>query len=96
MIVKNPALLKAYRAKPCEICGSTTAVSGHHIITKGSNGGHLDIEENLIALCFHHHRAIHDIDTVVFCELFPVVNGIFINKGFFQCELTGKWKKAKE
>ncbi len=61
--IKNGALLRTYRGKPCEICGSTETTVGHHIKTVGSGGD--DIKENIVALCFIHHREIHDtgVDT---------------------------------
>jgi 5-methylcytosine-specific restriction endonuclease McrA len=42
----------------CEICGSNYALEVHHIKSKGSGGN--DTEDNLICLCYVHHRETHD------------------------------------
>lgn len=57
--IVNKALLKQYRKFSCVIGMDCFGdVVGHHLTSKGAGGD--DAPENLIPLCFNHHRLIHD------------------------------------
>lgn len=55
---RDQELAAEFRNKSCQVCGSTEAVSGHHLISFGSNPD-LDRPFNLMALCASHHQLIH-------------------------------------
>jgi len=42
----------------CRVCGSYSNISAHHIVNRSLGGD--DKLSNLITLCFHCHRDIHD------------------------------------
>lgn len=58
--IKRPANKKetTKRDKACRNCGSTNAISAHHIIFVSEGGD--DRLSNLITLCFDCHRKAHD------------------------------------
>lgn len=66
--IRNPELLESYHGKPCEICGKREGTVAHHIKTRGAMGD--DVPENLMALCAHHHRLIHDMGRETFFRKF--------------------------
>jgi len=61
----------------------------HHIKTKGSGG--LDIDQNLIALCFNHHTEIHGSGLNRFIEKYPQISVILKKKGWKIDEGSNKW-----
>lgn len=73
-------LLNSYHNKPCAISnyGCNGLVSGHHIKTKGSGGN--DTIDNILALCFFHHRQIHNLGTSKFLEKYPDLISILAKK----------------
>lgn len=63
-------LLAQVRLLPCLACAArdpeaaraavgdkSNETHPHHLKTRGSGGG--DVDRNLLPLCFHHHRQIH-------------------------------------
>ncbi len=67
--IQDRSLLDTYHNKPCEICGTSQGVVGHHIKTKKSGGP--DVPNNLIALCPNHHSEIHMIGNRSFMTKYP-------------------------
>lgn len=86
--MRDKKLAEKFSKMPCEICGTTESVAGHHIISFGSSP-ELDIEENMMALCFDHHALVHRIGTSKFIKLFCLENKM-IERGFFY---EGKWRR---
>ena len=75
---------------PCEICGTTQHICGHHIKSVGSGGD--DVIENLISLCIYRcHRLIHDIPMRDFCLRNPKIINILLSKGWEFNDFTKKW-----
>jgi predicted restriction endonuclease len=68
--VINKMLLESYHNKFCCICGSTIGIVGHHVKSKGSGGD--DEEGNILALCFKHHREVHDKGAKTFKKKYNV------------------------
>lgn len=73
----------------CEVCGSRHQVSGHHLISYKSRPD-LDCERNMIALCFKHHREVHDIGLRRFAEKYELELTL-IKRGFELNHITNKW-----
>lgn len=87
--IVDKALLKELKGSPCKICGSTYGSAAHHIRTKKSGGD--DIDENLIALCFMHHRLAHDNPDTWMCDNYPEYKRLLIEKGWvFELD---KWRR---
>lgn len=73
--VVNKKLLESYRGRPCVVCGETKTTVAHHVKTKGAGGD--DVESNLLALCFVHHRLAHDGNLEKTCpELFRLIEKV--------------------
>lgn len=60
--VVNKKLIKDFQGRPCVVCGKPG--NAHHIKSKGSSGN--DTKNNLICLCFTHHREVHDTGKLTF------------------------------
>lgn len=60
--VRDEALLREMRGWPCLICGKR-ATTAHHIIPRSYQ--RLDVPENLVPLCWDHHRLAEDGDPLV-------------------------------
>lgn len=86
---RNKKLAEEFAKKPCAVCGSTYMVSGHHLITFKSRPD-LDIKENLMPLCFTHHREIHDKGLNQFVVEHSLQMNMF-GRGFGYSQLYGKW-----
>ncbi len=58
--VVNQGVIDAVRARDtyCLMCGAPPMEEPHHIITRANLGP--DTPENLVMLCYDHHRAAHD------------------------------------
>lgn len=71
-VKREKAHVKAQKAgrkrdhNTCQICGTKLNPEGHHIIDRKYSGA--PIPDNIITLCHHHHRAVHDglVDIVKF------------------------------
>lgn len=89
--IVDKKLLEEYREKPCAVCGISGGglVTGHHIKSKGS-GGH-DTEENLMAMCFKHHREVHDKGLKTFVNKYPEIEAILVLKNWKRCQFDGTW-----
>ena len=79
--VVNRSIIEKIKSQGCvvnsiECCPQTHA---HHITSVGAGGD--DSEENLIPLCFVHHRRIHDIGTPEMCNRYPKVKDYLISIG---------------
>ena len=55
----------------CEACGGKSAMCVHHIKSRGSGGK--DDDDNLLALCYECHTAIHSGGPSKFCAKYPQV-----------------------
>ena len=86
---RNKELAKKYSEMPCCICGSRKMVSGHHVISFKSRPD-LDIDENIIPLCFKHHREIHDNGRNTFINKYAIQDMLF-NRGFEFDTFTERW-----
>jgi hypothetical protein len=74
----NEALLKTYHDKPCYICGSNNRVAAHHRIKRSKS--RLDIESNLVPLCFDCHSAVEkDSSSFVYYLVKMGLNGNRVN-----------------
>lgn len=78
---RDKKLAAKFKKKPCLICGDSFSTTGHHVISYKSNPK-LDVEWNMVALCFFHHRMIHDIGVITFYNLFPVFKKEIESRGF--------------
>lgn len=58
--VVNPKVVKAVKARDvyCLVCGKPPMAEPHHVIPRSLMGP--DAPENLVMLCYEHHRAAHD------------------------------------
>lgn len=87
-IKRNKELAKRYSNMPCFICGSRNQVSGHHIISFASRPD-LDVPENILPLCFTHHREIHDKGRDTFIKEQNI--GHFLEMRGFEYDELGGW-----
>ena len=78
---RDKELAKKFRSKKCIVCNESYGVTGHHVISYKSNPA-LDVEWNMIALCFTHHRLIHDIGVLSFLARYPEVYKELSSRGF--------------
>lgn len=72
--VVDPELLAEVRKLPCIACITPIAVEAHHVTTVGAGGD--DVPENVMPLCFTHHRGGSDSwhrDPGRFIRKFPSV-----------------------
>lgn len=89
MVKRNRELAFKFSQLDCMVCGSPHQVSGHHIISFGSRPD-LDIEKNIIPLCWLCHREVHDNGLVFFVKKHGLEN-FLINRGFHFNAITRKW-----
>jgi len=68
--ITDPKAIKSVRKEYCELCGQKATGEPHHIRPRSLRGD--DIPENLIQLCFEHHRFAHD-GKISHHELIPIV-----------------------
>ncbi len=62
--------LEIVRNQPCMVCGAPPKSQPHHLQTRGANGD--DSLENLMPLCFGHHRAVHDMGSKSFVAAYKL------------------------
>jgi hypothetical protein len=84
--------LKSYRGSPCVICGAGS--NPCHIQSVGAGGP--DQDDNLIAMCFWHHRLQHDIGWGDFVDRFPLIGQILDGKGWELVDCFGKRKLMRK
>jgi len=84
---------KRYSQMPCIVCGDTYQVSGDHIKSFGSGGKCTD--DNMMPLCFKHHRQKEDIKLTRFVKEYPFLEDVLIQKGFWFSKFDNKWKKSE-
>lgn len=58
MRIVDKELYEFVKSLPCVACGVDPGGQAHHVKTRGSGGG--DTADNLMPLCFEHHRQWHD------------------------------------
>lgn len=80
--------MEYYRSRSCAVCGTWNRVSGHHIKSRGAHGP--DVTENLVALCFICHTAVHKMGVEKFIEKHPIYKTILLNKGFEHVQINEK------
>jgi len=85
--IVDKKLLKRLQGSPCIIC--ETPGNAHHQRRKGAGGD--DVINNLMVLCFPHHRLIHDKGDVYMVDRYPQVLDWLIDHGWELDEFTGKW-----
>lgn len=86
--IENESLIRFVKTLPCIACGITgEMVHAHHVKSKGSGGD--DVAENLIPLCFEHHRMVHDVGLLMMSSRFPSVNSWLNSAGWSYSALTG-------
>lgn len=90
--IENRKLLDSYHNSACVACGETQGTHAHHVRTKGAGGD--DVPENLIALCFFHHRMIHDKGTAFMAEKFFSVFHWLTNNGWVYDKYRQKWSRS--
>lgn len=88
---RSAAALKRTRLIPCLMCGGESQAC--HITSKGARGG--DTDDNLLPMCFKHHREQHDKGWVWLVEKYPHIEEILFNKGFRVESVFGRKKLAK-
>jgi len=87
--VRDLELAEWYRTRKCLICGDSSRVSGHHILSYKSHPEY-DKRFNILPLCFIHHREIHDIGLTAFNDKY-LIDHILIDRGFEFCSIRNKW-----
>lgn len=91
--IVNKDLLKSYREKSCEICGTYRNTVAHHIKSVGSGGN--DVTHNLIPLCIEHHVEIHKIGINKTIHKYPHLKYFLQENGWEKCEITNRWFHIK-
>lgn len=69
----------SYREKPCVVCFTTYQTVAHHITSRGAGGG--DTKDNLMPVCFTHHRMIHDKGNAFMIKTFKQYEQFLIDLG---------------
>lgn len=85
--MRDKALAKAFRFKPCVVCGSLKS-EGDHIKSFGSS--RKEDEQNMWALCREHHIEKHTIGLTTFVRKHSLEFELE-KRGMTRCDLTGKW-----
>ena len=88
--MRDKNLAAHFRKLPCRVCFSKAGVTGHHILTVGAYPQYKNVRENIIPLCFDHHRQIHDIGTTAFV-LEHCLEVEMHHRGFEFNDYTQKW-----
>ncbi len=88
--MRNKELAKSFKDKKCHLCERTRFTCGHHLISFKSRSD-LDIKENMMCVCIHHHVEFHNKGLSFMVEKYNLQMEM-IERGFFYCELTKKWR----
>ena len=91
---RNKELAEYYAKRPCDVCGSRNFVSGHHVKSFASGGA--CSPDNLISLCFEHHRQIHDIGNTKFADRHIRFKQWLISNGWEYDSFCKKWIKPHD
>lgn len=91
----NAELLETVRNLPCMACANSDPLGAyeaihdhgirchpHHIITRKAGGN--DVAENLLPLCFEHHREVHRIGLASFADKYKTVRDWLIAAKWMQ------------
>jgi hypothetical protein len=84
-------LRKAVASGKCEACGKGNA-HPHHLVSRGAGG--LDVEENLLTLCFTHHvgdEGVHRKGLTWLANKYGNVKQALLLKGWRYSEYRAKW-----
>lgn len=83
---KSYKLIQNY---PCIACGHIAPSEVDHILTRGSRPDLINNPLNWWPLCNKCHRE-KGLSLKKFVEKYDLSN-FLMNRGFFQCDMTGKW-----
>lgn len=86
--IKTQAIVNQIRKRPCEICGTNKDIRAHHLRSKDKPTD--DRPENLIPLCFEHHRKFNELGLNLFVEKFKI-DYYLIERNWYKCEISEKW-----
>lgn len=89
-LVRDKSLAAKYRKMPCRACFSRAGVTGHHLLTVGAHPEYKNVPENIMPLCFHCHREVHDIGLTKFVNKNNLHNEMY-TRGFDFGEYNQKW-----
>jgi hypothetical protein len=91
--IVDEELLETVRQLPCLACasidpdGARAALHDdgirshpHHLYSRGAGGN--DVPENLMPLCFNHHRMVHSKGLSVMAYYHPVIKNWLISAGW--------------
>lgn len=106
MRIYDDDLLAEFRSvRECEWCHRPTpgGCEPHHLWAKGmGGGGQLDIRVNLCSLCILCHRAQHDGNRPMHCDILAVVAArekcyqSDIEKAIYELRRLSKWASPEE
>ena len=86
--IRCPKIAKEFQGMPCFICGNELDTVGAHILSVGSHPGHAQNRDNIIPLCFIHHKEMDElIGLIDFVEKYEIYDEMGL-RGF---EFGFKW-----
>ena len=93
--MRDRILARSFTKMPCLVCGSGSGVTGHHLLTVGAYPQYKNVPENIIPLCFSHHREVHDKGLSNFVDN-NNLHTEMSNRGFDFSEFNQKWFIPKQ
>jgi len=87
--IVDKKLLEESREWPCLCCGKIDGYMAHHIQSVGSRGD--DVRENLLSVCFGHHRIVETKGLIFLAEQYPAVSFWLLANGWELDDFKGKW-----
>jgi 5-methylcytosine-specific restriction endonuclease McrA len=89
--ILNRSMASYQTDEPCAACGTTSYQrTYHHEKTRGSGGR--DDHWNLFALDKNCHTIRHQVGIIKFVKQFPVYEKALLDKGWYFCEVSKRYK----
>lgn len=88
--IVDEELLETVRGLACMCCQAPPRSHPHHLRSRGAGGD--DVAENVVALCFDHHREIHQRGIDAMATRYPLFRTWLELAGWEKDPVLLKWR----